>query len=54
MSDRPKALIEAQNRALRKENERLQRYAERYFELLLRYPEVVREAQGVGEDGGEA
>ncbi|WP_157526057.1 hypothetical protein [Halorientalis sp. IM1011] len=44
MSDRPKALVEAQNKALRKENERLRTYADRYFELVARFPEIVQKA----------
>jgi hypothetical protein len=49
-------LLEAQNKALRKENERLRTYADRYFALLVRFPEIVQEAHGVGEeqDGGQA
>ena len=43
MSNRPRALLEAQNEALRKENERLQRYAKRYFSLRPRLREMVRE-----------
>ena len=56
MSKRPRALLEAQNEALRKENERLRTYADRYFELLVRFPEIVQDAHGVGEteDGGQA
>ena len=56
VSNRPRALLEAQNKALRKENERLRTYADRYFELLVRFPEIVQQAHGVGEteDGGEA
>lgn len=54
MSKRPRALLEAQNEALRRENDRLRTYADRYFELLTRYPEIVKEVHGIGEDGDEA
>ena len=55
MSDRPKALVEAQNRALRKENERLLKYARRYFTLQARLPEIVQEAieAADAEHGGD-
>jgi len=56
VSKRPRALLEAQNEALREENERLRTYADRYFELLVRFPEIVQDAHSVGEteDGGQA
>ncbi|WP_250864819.1 hypothetical protein [Halorientalis regularis] len=36
-------MLEAQNKALRKENKRLQKYARRYFSLHPRLHEIVRE-----------
>jgi hypothetical protein len=53
MSDRPKALVEAQNRALREENERLLNDARRYFTLQARLPGIVQEAIGAAEGDDE-